>query len=138
MKILIDTNIIIDYLKGREPFAEYAEKIIELCNQGELQGFLTASAVTDIYYILKKTAKHRQIIDGLKMLFSILEIAPVDKIDLLRAMNADMPDLEDALVSQCAKKVKADFIVTRNAKDFADSVVQPITPRKLLAQIKAD
>lgn len=134
MNLLIDTNIIVDYLADREPFADQAEHIIEICNRGQAIGYLTASAVTDIYYILRKIAKHEQIIENLKMLFSILDITNVDKTDLLRAMDIDIPDLEDALVCQCAKKVKADFVVTRNIKDFRKSPIQPITPEDLLNQ----
>jgi predicted nucleic acid-binding protein len=85
MKILIDTNIIIDYLSDRIPFADHAEQLIELCEQGEVEGFLSASAVTDIYYILRKTENHEKIIDSLKILFSVLNIAEAGKNDLLRA-----------------------------------------------------
>ena len=132
MKILIDTNIIIDYLSDRTPFADHAEQLIELCEQGEVEGFLSASAVTDIYYILRKTANHEKIIDSLKILFSVLNIAEVGKSDLLRAMEMDMGDFEDALIAQCAKKIKADYIVTRNIKDFAKSKVKPILPEDFL------
>jgi predicted nucleic acid-binding protein len=56
MRILIDTNVIIDYLVDRTPFADHAEQVLELCRSGEVDGFLTASAVTDIYYVVRKAA----------------------------------------------------------------------------------
>jgi len=131
-KLLIDTNIIIDYLDDRIPFADHSERIIELCGQGVAEGFLTASAVTDIYYVLRKTIGHEKTISGLKILFSILKIAEVGKTDLIRAMEADMSDFEDALAACCAKRVKAKYIVTRNEKDFVNSAVKPISPEALI------
>jgi len=132
IKFLIDTNVIIDYLADRMPFSDHAEQLIELCEQGKTEGVLTASAVTDIYYILHKNADHKKIIDNLKILFSVLNIAEVGKNDLLRAMELDMDDFEDALVAQCAKKVKAEYIITRNEKHFVNSMVRPISPEDFL------
>lgn len=134
MKILIDTNVIIDYLADRIPFADHAEKVIELCEQGELTGVLTASAATDIYYILRKAIGREQTLEHLKLLLSILEIADVGKTDLLRAMELDMPDFEDALAAQCARRVKAEFIVTRNVSDFLKSAVTAISPEDFLSR----
>ena len=135
IKFLIDTNVIIDYLADRMPFSDHAEQLIELCEQGKTEGVLTASSVTDIYYILHKNADHEKIIDSLKILFSVLNIAEVGKNDLLRAMESNMDDFEDALVAQCAKKVKAEYIVTRNEKHFANSTVRPISPEDFLKRI---
>lgn len=134
MKILFDTNVIIDYLADRIPFADHAEKVIELCEQGELTGVLTASAATDIYYILRKAIGREQTLEHLKLLLSILEIADVGKTDLLRAMELDMPDFEDALAAQCARRVKAEFIVTRNVSDFLKSAVTAISPEDFLSR----
>ena len=116
------------------PFADYAEQLIEVCEQGEIEGVITASAVTDIYYILRKIIGHEKIIDSLKILFSVLNIAEVGKNDLLRAMEMDMDDFEDALAAQCAKRIKAEYIVTRDVNDFAKSTVKPISPEELLKQ----
>ena len=135
IKFLIDTNVIIDYLADRAPFADHAEQIIEVCEQGKAEGVLTASSVTDIYYILHKNAEHEKIIDSLKILFSVLNIAEVGKNDLFKAMDLDMDDFEDALVSQCAKKVKAEYIVTRNEKHFTNSAVKAISPQDLLNRV---
>ncbi|GHU91442.1 DNA-binding protein [Clostridia bacterium] len=132
MRVLIDTNIFVDYLVDQAPFADNAERIIELCENGDIVGVLTASAVTDIYYICRKVASHNQLLDSLKALFSILDIADVGKSDLLRAMDININDLEDALVAQCAKRVRADYIVTRNEKDFTKSAVPAISPEDFL------
>ena len=75
MKLLIDTNVIIDYLSDHMSFADHAERIIEICGQGDAVGILTASAVTDIYYVLRKIIGHKKVLEGLKILFSVLDIA---------------------------------------------------------------
>jgi predicted nucleic acid-binding protein len=134
MKGLIDTNVIIDYLDDRAPFANQAEEIIDLCERGELDGVLTAGAVTDIYYIMRKIIGREKTLESLKLLFSVFAIADVGKTDLLRAMDISMTDFEDALAAVCAKRVKADYIITRNVKDFANSPVPPITPQDFITR----
>jgi len=133
MKFLIDTNVIIDYLADRSPFAEDAERIIELCINGKAEGMLTANAVTDIYYVLHKHIGRDKALKNLRVLFDILSIVDITQNDIFKAMNMDITDFEDAIAVVCAKRVKADYIVTRNEKDFANSEVQPITPKSFLA-----
>lgn len=134
MKVLIDTNVILDYLADRTPFADNAEKIIELCGQEELTGAFTASSATDIYYILRKVTGREQALEHLKLLLSVLDVADVGKNDLLRAMELDMSDFEDALLAQCARRVKAEHIVTRNIGGFLKSPIPPIAPSDFLSR----
>ncbi len=135
MKLLIDTNVIIDYLADRVPFADNAEKLFDLCADGKIKGILTASAVTDIYYVLRKAIGKAKAIESLRVLFDVLDIADIRKHDIVLATTEDFSDFEDALVSVCAKRVKADFIVTRNVKDFSNASVKPVTPEELLIQL---
>ena len=132
IKVMIDTNIIIDYLADRSPFADDAEKILDLCDQGEMTGALTANSVTDIYYIMRKVAGREKTLESLKLLFSVLEVASVGKTDLLRAMESPFPDFEDALCAMCAKRIKAECIITRNTRDFQSSHILPMTPKNFL------
>ena len=134
IKAMIDTNIIIDYLADRPGFADDAEKILNLCEQEEMTGVLTASAMTDIYYIMRKIAGREKTLESLKLLFSVFDIVSVGKSDLLRAMEASIPDFEDALCAMCAKRIKAECIITRNIKDFQNSPVLPMTPQGFLAR----
>jgi len=132
MKLLIDTNVILDYLVDRIPYAAHSEQIIDLCVQGSAEGFLTASSATDIYYIMRKAVGQAKAMENLKVMLGILNVAGVLRSDLLRAMELDMADFEDALAAICAKRIKAEYIVTRNGKDFTGSPVKPITPDRLL------
>ncbi|EGK12682.1 type II toxin-antitoxin system VapC family toxin [Kroppenstedtia eburnea] len=135
MKVLIDTNVVIDYLADRMPFADHAEQLLELCDQGTITGIITTNAITDIYYVVRKVAGKEKTLESLRTLCSVLEIADVGKSDVLGAMELDIPDFEDALVAQCAKKVKAECIVTRNTSDFKSSPVPAKEPAALLKQL---
>ena len=132
MKVFIDTNIILDYLADRSPYSGHAEQIFNLCIQGRAEGYITASSATDIYYLMNKVIGQQKTRAGLEMIFSLLNVASVAKSDLKKAMELSMTDFEDALVAVCAKRVGAEYIVTRDEKGFNGSPVPPITPWNLL------
>jgi predicted nucleic acid-binding protein len=136
MKILIDTNVIIDYLTDRHPFADDAEQLLMLCQCGAVNGFVTANAITDIYYVVRKVAGRESTIEAIRTLCSILDIADVGKADIMNAMDLGISDFEDALASQCAKRIKADCIITRDIKDFVNSPIIAKEPAEFLAYIK--
>jgi predicted nucleic acid-binding protein len=108
---------------------------ILITKNGKLVGFVTASAATDIYYILRKSVGREKALKSLKLIVSVLEVADVGKNDILRAMEADMKDFEDALAAVCAKRVKTEYIVTRNMNDFLKSPVPAATPEKIASMI---
>lgn len=136
MKILIDTNVVIDYLADRIPFADHAEQVLMLCESGKVDGLVTANAITDIYYIVRKVAGREKTLEAIRTLCSILDIADVGKTDILNAMELDMLDYEDALAAQCAKRVKADYIVTRDISDYANSPIPAKEPTVFLKQFQ--
>ena len=136
MKLLIDTNIVLDVLCNRKGFVENSSKVFKLCETKKLDGYLSAISVPNIAYILRKELsieKLKSIIVKLNIIFSIIELKPND---LILATNLDFKDYEDSLQSVCAKRIKADFIITRNTKDFKNSPVKAITPEQLFARIK--
>ena len=137
MKALIDTNIIIDYLDDRAPYADNAEIILDLCEKGKLTGVLTASSVTDIYYIMRKIAGREKTLASLKLLFAVFDVAEVGKSDLLRAMELTITDFEDALMAVCAKRVKADCIITRNVRDYTGSPVPAMLPEDFIKKFQS-
>ena len=135
MNVLIDTNVVLDAGLNRHPHNFFAEKILLFISEEKLNGFITASQVTDIFYFLKKyyrdseQAKH-VLID----FFNILDIIAVTKGDCERAVSLSMGDYEDALLATCAKRKKLEFIITRNLKDFVDSPVKAINPEEFLTE----
>lgn len=136
MKLLIDTNIVLDVLCNRKDFVENSSKVFKLCETKKYDGYLSAISVPNIAYILRKELsieKLKSIIVKLNIIFSIIELKPND---LILAIDLDFKDYEDALQSVCAKRIKADFIITRNTKDFKNSQVKAITPEQLLETVK--
>lgn len=129
MKILVDTNIIIDALTGREPFREDAEKIFMFAANKSADMYITASSATDIYYLVRKhlhsTDQSKIIMGKLYDLFYIIDVTSADCID---AISSPMKDYEDAVVSCCAYRNHMDYIVTRNIKDYEKSEIPSILP----------
>lgn len=129
MNVLIDTNVILDAVTGREPYNEHAEKLLLFITEDKLKAFITASSVTDIYYLLNKYLHNKeQAQQVLIKLFSEFEIIDVTRGDCEKAFNLTMNDFEDALLATCAKRKKLDFIITRNLKDLTGSPIEAISP----------
>lgn len=135
MKILIDTNIILDVLCKRPDFYESSAKIFKLCEIKKISGVISALSIPNIIYILRKelnAEKTKEILDNLMLIF---DIADLKADDLKKAANMGFNDYEDALQSVCAFRIKADYIVTRNLKDFSLSKVTAVSPSELLSRI---
>jgi len=136
MNVIIDTNIIIDAIAAREPFKENSQKIILSVSKREFKGAITASTVTDIYYITDKYFRDKEkTISEIKKLFILFDVITVTKEDCLKAFETRIQDYEDSLLSVCASKWNADFIVTRNASDFLNSAVLAISPEEFLSKL---
>lgn len=128
MRVLLDTNVIIDFYEERPQFVEAAQQTLLKCAEGKCTGLLCASSVTDIYFILRKSLGKEAALECINKLLLILEVADVGKSDLSKAAASGMPDFEDAVVAHSAKRAKADYIVTRNGVDFKGSPVPAILP----------
>lgn len=135
MKVLLDTNILLDVPADRGSFAEPAARVFKLCEVGQLQGVVYALSIANIVYILRRELDRSQIGDVLEKLSAIFTIADMTAADLKRAAKLPMQDYEDALQSACARRIKADFIITRNVKDFKNSRTEAITPNELLERL---
>ena len=136
MRVLIDTNILLDDLLGRDPYFSNADKIIKLCADKKVQGFMAAHAVPNIFYILRKDMSEENRREVLINLCQILMVEGINSTKIIAALqNHAFTDLEDCLQSNCAKSVKADYIITRNIKDFTASEVPAILPEDFLKLI---
>ena len=135
--ILIDTNVLIDYLSGRDPYFKFADEIIQLCRDGKVVGYMSAHSVPNMFYILRKdySADIRRIM--IKSLFDILNVSGLDGNKLLTALNReDFKDFEDCLQDECAITVHAEYIVTINVKDYSFSSVKAVSPEKFVSIYK--
>ena len=135
MKVLIDTNIILDVLCKRPAFYEDSAKIFKLCEVKKISGVISALSIPNIMYILRKELdadKTREVLDSLMLIFSV---ADLKADDLKKAADMRFKDYEDAIQSACATRIKANYIVTRNIKVFSESKVTAIKPAELLDRI---
>ena len=132
-KVLIDTDVILDFFFDRKPFSEHASKIFSLCELKMIQGFVTPVIYSNVYYLLRQTAKHEKVIDKLKLLLTITDVLIIDKEVLVLAMNSKFKDFEDALQNYAAIKAQTvGTILTRNLKDFKNSEIGVMTPEEYL------
>ncbi|MGN1417406.1 MAG: type II toxin-antitoxin system VapC family toxin [Oscillospiraceae bacterium] len=135
MKVLIDTNVILDVLCGRAEFLEASSKVWKYCEVDKLTGVISALSVPNIVYILRKELdpdKTKEIIDRLLLIFDVVELTAED---LRKAAEMKTADYEDAVQMCCAERINADFIVTRNIRDFVSSPVPAVKPSELLDRI---
>ena len=132
-RILIDTDVILDFFFDRQPFAENAAQIFSLCESKEIKGSITPVILSNVYSLLRQNAKHEKVIEKLKLLLSITEILIIDKEVILQALNSDFKDFVDALQNYSAEFDKEiDLIVTRNTKDFKHSLLAVMTPENYI------
>lgn len=137
MKVLFDTDVLLDVLLDREPFAESSAQLLSLVELAEITGCVAATSVTTIFYLTRKSlgaAKTRRAIDDL---LGLLEVAPVNRLVLTRAVASKFADFEDAVIAHAAHESQADVIATRNVKDFKHSPIPAQSPADILAAIVA-
>ncbi|MBQ8134277.1 MAG: PIN domain-containing protein [Clostridia bacterium] len=136
MKILVDTNIVIDYITIREPFYEAAYKIVKLCADKQIKGVMAVHSIPNVYYLLRKQMTEQQRRNVIKSMLKVFDVALFDKDMVFDALDKeDFKDFEDCLQDECADSCGADYIVTRNIRDFENSKVQAITPDEFLKKI---
>jgi predicted nucleic acid-binding protein len=136
MKILIDTNVILDNILDRGEFADDAMRVIELCETNAVDGYMSASTVTDIIFIARKSIPNDLLYASLTDLFEVIDICSVTKSDIMSALHRNVRDFEDAVQDECAYGVGASYIVTRNLRDFTTSKVKAIAPGDFLKLIQ--
>ncbi len=132
MKALFDTNVLLDVLLDREPFAIPSAVLLSKAERGAFSGYACATTITTLFYLCCKKVGKDEACQHIQTLLSILEIAPVNRRVIEAALQAGFSDFEDAVLSQSAVLVSADIIVTRNKKDFSNSPVSAYTPEELL------
>ncbi len=135
IKVLLDTNIILDVLADRAPFAEDAATIFKLCETRQITGVIYALSIPNIVYVMRKELDREQIESVLQKLTAIFEIADMKADDLKKAAASSIPNFEDALQCVCAQRIKANYIVTRNLKDFVNSKVMAVKPSELIERV---
>ncbi|MDR3084935.1 MAG: PIN domain-containing protein [Christensenellaceae bacterium] len=138
MKVLIDTNVILDALMNRDPWAAAAQELLRYAAMEKVKGFVAASQTTDIFYLLRRAgAEEGSAKEIIKKLTDGVGVSDITPADVQGALASNMPDYEDALLAFCAKRQKAEYIITRNEKDFGRSQVPAISPSAFLEKLSS-
>ena len=136
MKLLIDANVIIDVLQDRRPHVADSAIVWKLCETLKAEGHISVLTFADLVYIMRKELYPSQIDDVLNKLSLIFRLTDLTANDLFKAAQLHWSDFEDALQSVTAERIHADYIITRNIRDFADSSVPAITPAEFCGLFK--
>lgn len=130
---MLDTNVIMDVLQRREPFFQDSYSVLKLSSEGRVVGCVSASMITDIFYLLRHALKDTQRAkDAVETLLHLVYVEAALPDDVYAAIASNMSDFEDAFVASIAQRCGMDYIVTRNTKDFTDSPVRAVTPTDFL------
>lgn len=136
MKALIDTNIFLDVALQRQPFLVESDKVLSLLEAGSLPGYISASTISDFYYVARKVVGHTKTLDFLKSLLSFCPVATVDQLVIDNAIEltikSGFKDFEDAILNCTAIANSLDTIITRNTKDFEQSKLRILTPMQIV------
>lgn len=133
MKLLIDTNVVLDVLLRREPFFRTAAEVLNLTQRDDVREYVSASAITDIYYIANKQMKDRDDVrDLLKRLLMVVSVAAVSEREIQNALDLAWGDFEDSVQYSVALLNEMDGIVTRNPGDYQEANMRIWLPEQAL------
>lgn len=133
MKLFVDTNVVLDVLAQRQPWFDDSAHVLAHIEQGRATGHIAAHTVTTLHYLLARHLTPQKTAAALIDLTALLHIEPVDHLILQQALTLGWRDFEDAVQAVTAAQCQADYLVTRNPRDFKQSLVPVMTPAELLA-----
>ncbi|WP_455390392.1 PIN domain-containing protein [Oscillatoria salina] len=132
LKVLIDTNIIVDVALQREPFRAESDRVLQLAEEKQFTGYISASTFSDLYYIIRRVQGREWTLRYLQTLASFCQVATVDETVITIALTANLPDFEDAIQYGAATVNELEAIVTRNPQDYPNSTINIFTPGQLI------
>lgn len=135
MKILLDCDVLLDVMAGREKFLADSARVLDGCESGKIHGAIAWHTLANAYYLADDSKKALKFFEDL---LSFIEVVGGDTQLALEAIRSGFSDFEDALQSACAKQFDADFIVTRNVKDYKLSDIKAISPADFIGKFLAE
>lgn len=136
MRLLIDANILLDVLQKREPHYRGSSLIWKLCETGQDEGIVSAITIANLVYVLRKELDPEQSKKVMEMLQLIFRFADFTVSDMEKAADLEWDDYEDAIQSVTAERMSADYIITRNVRDFRRSTIPALTPSEFLVRME--
>lgn len=135
MRVVVDTNVVLDLLLDRRPWSDAAAELFSLIERGILEGYLSATTVTTIHYLTRKAAGTERARREIGRLLALCPVAPVDHAVLESALRLEFNDYEDAVIHEAARQSGATAIVTRNTRDFRGAELAVLTPAECVGQV---
>lgn len=137
MVVLIDVNILLNYITGREDkYLKESIRIVELCALGKLDGYIAFHTLSVLWYVLRKKSDEERR-NNLRDICTIFSVSSASQTEIIDAIEKDsFADFEDCLQDKCAKEVDADYIITANEKDYVNSEIEAINPCEFCRKIK--
>ena len=137
MRILFDTNVILDVLLDREPFSSSAAALFSKVETEEISGYVCATTITTIFYLANKVIGPKSAREEINKIMMLFEVAPVNRAILDEALSSDFKDFEDAVAYEAAVYKEAQGIVTRNFSGFKSSKINVYSPDELLIMLES-
>lgn len=137
MKVLFDTNIILDVLLDRQPFSEHASYLLSRVERSEMTGFLCATTVTTIHYLLSKHLDKGKANTCIHSIMALFEVAAVNRLVIEKALESRFTDFEDSVLHESAIHAGAEYIVSRNIKDFKNAKIPVFPPIEFLSMLES-
>jgi len=138
MKALIDTNVVLNKLLNQAAFITGANAIFKLAEAGKITGYISASAVTDIYYIASKHLGKAVALIEIKKVLSVFKPATVTDSNIYEALELDWSDFEDSVQYVVGESFAVDYIITRNIQDYSSGSIPAVTPEQFIQAITED
>jgi predicted nucleic acid-binding protein len=132
VRVLIDSDVLIDVGLNRAPFADFAAQVLDGLEARHGTGFVAWHSIANLFYLVSPASGKENALGYIRDLSGFISVAPVETKDLLYALSLDMADFEDAMQAAAAVACKADWIVTRNIRHYRKSPVKAISPEELL------
>lgn len=138
MKLLLDTNVLIDLVAAREPYASSIRALCAAVTFGDVQAWVTTQSYMDAYYVLRRAASEERVKQALLATLAFFLPCGTNAADLKPALDSSWPDIEDCLITLTAKRIKADHLITRDEGMIARSSVPAMSAATLLERLKAE
>ncbi len=137
MRILFDTNVILDVLLDREPFSSTTAKLFSKVETGEITGYICATTIITLHYLTSKVVGADSALEQINKLMKLFEVAPVNRAVLDAALSSGFKDFEDAVVYESGVNKETQGIVTRDFDCFKKSKINIYSPEELLLMLEA-
>lgn len=136
-KALIDSNIFVDFMFHRQPFYNDSEKVISLCENRIIKGYVTTSMLMDLHYIFKKLSHSNSTANtAISEIMKCFEVIDVEKSDIVTSITNNRKDFEDGVIESCSINNRIDYIITRNVDDFDGKEIEVLSPNKAITEFK--